>query len=106
MYQLPPFNESRGQLKSIGSLLWGIIYLCIHFDFRLNDNPLFFQMSGQPLLEDEAAKYPTSEVIQDLLSSLPPIPASLRKRLHDAHCHPTDNPHTLSQIGKVSNGSL
>src|SRR5437762_8234862 len=56
----------------------------------------------QPLLDDEVTKYPTSEVIQNLLSSLPPIPVSLRKQLHDAHCHPTDTPHTLSQIVKAN----
>src|SRR5271170_3721705 len=56
--------------------------------------------------EEETPEYPTSELIQNLISTIPPIPSSLRNRLHDAHCHPTDHPHTLSQIDTSASGSL
>ena len=58
------------------------------------------------LSEEEPPEYPSSDVIQDLLSSLPPLPAALLLQLHDAHCHPTDHPHTLSQIDTTASGSL
>jgi Tat protein secretion system quality control protein TatD with DNase activity len=56
--------------------------------------------------DEETPEYPTSEVIQNILSTTPPIPSVLRTHLHDAHCHPTDHPETLSQIDSTSGGSL
>lgn len=64
-------------------------------------------MCANPSLpEEEAPEYPSSDAIQDLLHTLPPLPQSLLPHLHDAHCHPTDHPHTLSQIDTSASGSL
>jgi len=54
----------------------------------------------------ETPDYPTSDEVQTLLLIIPAIPAGLRKRLHDAHCHPTDHPETLSFIDTEASGSL
>ena len=51
-------------------------------------------------------EYPTSEEIENLLSAIPSIPDELRKRLHDAHCHPTDHSETLTLIDQEASGSL
>lgn len=59
-----------------------------------------------PLVAEEIPEYRSSDVVQGLLSSLPSIPTSLRKRLHDAHCHPTDHPETLSEIDLIYGGLL
>jgi len=56
--------------------------------------------------DEELPEYPSSDLIQDLLSTLTPLPSSLLPHLHDAHCHPTDHPHTLSQIDASASGSL
>lgn len=56
--------------------------------------------------KEKTPSYPASEVIQSLLSTLPPIPQSLKTHIHDAHCHPTDHPHTLTQTDPNSSGSL
>src|SRR5277367_6526268 len=61
---------------------------------------------GSSPSEEEAPEYPSSDIIQDLLSSLPPLPSALLTHLHDAHCHPTDHPHTLSNIDTTTTGSL
>jgi Tat protein secretion system quality control protein TatD with DNase activity len=50
--------------------------------------------------------FPTSDIITDLLSILPQIPDSLHARLNDAHCHPTDHPHTLSRLDRTASGTL
>jgi Tat protein secretion system quality control protein TatD with DNase activity len=55
---------------------------------------------------EKILEYPTSGVIQDLLSTIPEIPLALREHLHDAHCHPTDSPESLSQIDAEASGSL
>ena len=55
---------------------------------------------------DDAAELRISDVVQDILSALPPLPASLHSRLNDAHCHPTDHPHTLSKLDRSASGSL
>jgi Tat protein secretion system quality control protein TatD with DNase activity len=50
-----------------------------------------------PKAEDKESTFHTSEIVQNLLSTLPAIPASQHKNLNDAHCHPTDHPDTLSE---------
>jgi Tat protein secretion system quality control protein TatD with DNase activity len=55
---------------------------------------------------EETPEYPTSNEVQHLLSSVPLIPLRLLKRLHDAHCHPTDHPETLSFIDSKASGTL
>ena len=55
---------------------------------------------------DDAVEFPISDVIQDLLSTVPPLPASLHSRLNDAHCHPTDHPNTLSKLDRSASGAL
>lgn len=57
-------------------------------------------------MEEDIPEYPTSGIIQDLLSTIPDIPQALRKHLHDAHCHPTDSPESLSRIDADVSGSL
>ena len=56
--------------------------------------------------EEELLDYPTTDVIKELLSSSSTIPQDLRRRLHDAHCHPTDHPNTLAEIDPTASGSL
>lgn len=50
--------------------------------------------------------YPTSELINNLRSTLPSIPPNLRSRLHDAHTHPSDTPDSLSKHDPTASGSL
>jgi len=56
--------------------------------------------------EEQTPEYPTSDEIQNLLSNISQVPPSLQKRLHDAHCHPTDHPETLSDIDPEASGIL
>lgn len=56
--------------------------------------------------DEGVPEYPTSEAIQIILLNAPDIPSSLQGHLHDAHCHPTDHPETLSQIDPALSGSL
>jgi Tat protein secretion system quality control protein TatD with DNase activity len=60
----------------------------------------------EPLDDEEKPFYPTSDIIEDLLSTLPSLPPDLYRRLNDAHCHPTDVPHSVSQIDPSRGGSL
>ena len=62
--------------------------------------------SASSSVEDSAPEYPSSDLIQDLLSILPPLPSSLLPQIHDAHCHPTDHPYTFSEINSTESGSL
>jgi Tat protein secretion system quality control protein TatD with DNase activity len=56
--------------------------------------------------DSTAPSYPTSELINNLLSTLPAIPPVLRSRLHDAHTHPSDTPDSLRQHDPSASGSL
>jgi Tat protein secretion system quality control protein TatD with DNase activity len=64
------------------------------------------QTEELPLDDEEKPSYRTSDIIADLLSTLPSLPPDLHRRLNDAHCHPTDVPSSVSRIDPSRGGSL